>query len=89
MKKTISLSFSLLPVLSVFVFYAGFLFAQPKSDGVALPAGASASWWETVQKNIRESEYHIRPKGDGMFSSPNRAQNLRFTYFERGFSATR
>ncbi|MDW8438348.1 MAG: integrin alpha, partial [Chloroherpetonaceae bacterium] len=54
-----------------------------------LPDGVPASWWETVQKNIRESEYHIRPKGDGMFSSPNRAQNLRFTYFERGFSATR
>ncbi|MCS6989585.1 MAG: FG-GAP-like repeat-containing protein [Chloroherpetonaceae bacterium] len=54
-----------------------------------LPDGASASWWELAQKNICESEYHIRPKGDEMFSSPNRAQNLRFVYSERGFSATR
>ncbi len=54
-----------------------------------LPQGISASWWQTVQKNLRESEYHISKRHDGTYTSPNRAQNLRFVYEPNGFLATR
>ncbi|KER10246.1 MAG: hypothetical protein HY22_06605, partial [[Candidatus Thermochlorobacteriaceae] bacterium GBChlB] len=54
-----------------------------------LPQGISESWWQTVQKNLRESEYHIAKRDDGRYTSPNRAQNLRFVYAPNGFSATR
>jgi hypothetical protein len=54
-----------------------------------LPQGVSASWWQTVQKNLRESEYHISKRHDSAYTSPNRAQNLRFVYEPNGFSATR
>lgn len=54
-----------------------------------LPQSISPSWWQTVQKNLRESEYHISKRSDGRYTSPNRAQNLRFVYEPNGFSATR
>jgi hypothetical protein len=54
-----------------------------------LPQSISPSWWQTVQKNLRESEYHISKRSDGRYTSPNRAQNLRFVYEPNGFCATR
>jgi|GEM_PF-3321033 len=54
-----------------------------------LPQGISESWWQQVQKHIRQSEYHIAKRDDGHYTSPNRAQNLRFVYEPNGFSATR
>jgi hypothetical protein len=54
-----------------------------------LPQGISESWWQQVQKHIRQSEYHIAKRDDGQYTSPNRAQNLRFVYEPNGFSATR
>jgi hypothetical protein len=54
-----------------------------------LPQGVSASWWQQVQEHIRKSEYHISKRSDGRYTSPNRAQNLRFVYEPNGFSATR
>ena len=45
-------------------------------------------WWRTVQGDIAQSEYHIRWQNHaGAFQSPNRAQNLRFTYWGDGFAA--
>jgi len=54
-----------------------------------LPQGVSESWWHQVQTHIRQSEYHISKRHDGRYTSPNRAQNLRFVYDPNGFSATR
>jgi hypothetical protein len=54
-----------------------------------LPQGVSASWWQQVQEHIRKSEYHISKRSDGRYTSPNRAQNLRFVYEPNGFCATR
>jgi hypothetical protein len=65
---------------------------QPPGPGakaaVGLPAAASKSWLAEVQKNIEASEYEIRwQESVGAYQSPNRAQNLRFTYFADGFRA--
>jgi FG-GAP repeat. len=54
-----------------------------------LPQGVSESWWQQVQANLRQREYHISKRHDGAYTSPNRAQNLRFVYEPNGFSATR
>jgi hypothetical protein len=54
-----------------------------------LPQGISPSWWQQVQHHIRQSEYHISKLHDGRYTSPNRAQNLRFVYEPNGFCATR
>ena len=52
------------------------------------PEGVDPDWWRTVQEEIAQSEYHIRwQEGVGAYQSPNRAQNLRFTYRGDGFSA--
>jgi hypothetical protein len=52
-----------------------------------LPEGTQPDWWSTIQKNIRDSEYHITWQGktclqdvDAAWQAPNRAHNLR-TYF--------
>jgi hypothetical protein len=54
-----------------------------------LPQGISPLWWQQVQHHIRQSEYHISKLHDGRYTSPNRAQNLRFVYEPNGFCATR
>jgi hypothetical protein len=55
--------------------------ADPVSD---VPQGVSADWWQTVQKDIHASEYHVKPlspeTSEAAYQAPNRAQNLR-TYF--------
>ena len=57
------------------------------NGAVTLPAGATSDWWSTVQKQIRESEYHVTwqnktclPNLGSAYQAPNRAHNLR-TYF--------
>lgn len=57
------------------------------NSSATLPADCSTSWWATVQKNIRQSEYHITwqkktclKEINAAWQAPNRAQNLR-TYF--------
>jgi hypothetical protein len=59
-----------------------------KTDSQNLPAGIDPGWYGKVLKEIQTSEYHItRQEQTGVYQSPNRAQNLRFTYFEDGFAA--
>jgi hypothetical protein len=58
---------------------------EPSPDLVSdVPQGVSAGWWQTVQKDIHDSEYHVKPllpkTGEAAYQAPNRAQNLR-TYF--------
>ena len=49
-------------------------------------AGIDSSWLSRVQSDIAASEYRIqwREKA-GAYQSCNRAQNLRFTYYDNGF----
>lgn len=63
--------------------------SQPalSQDSIGLPAKAPADWWTTVQKNIRQSEYHVTwqdqtylPDPPAAYQAPNCAHNLR-TYF--------
>lgn len=64
--------------------------ASPSKDKgtIGLPAAATKTWLEEVQQGIEASEYEIRwQERVGAYQSPNRAQNLRFTYFTNGFSA--
>ncbi len=63
--------------------------AQVRQNLPDLPQGVSASWWQQVQANLRQREYHISKSHDGRYIAPNRAQNLRFVYEPNGFSATR
>jgi hypothetical protein len=54
----------------------------------ACPEGIDPDWWGTVQNDIGQSEYHIQWQEQvGAYQSPNRGQNLRFTYRGDGFSA--
>lgn len=59
------------------------------SPNLALPQGASPAWFAQVQRNIAASEYEIRwcPE-TGAYQSPNRSQNMRFTYLADGFRAS-
>jgi hypothetical protein len=70
------------------------LFAQSKDEPLAteqktLPEGVSESWFSKVQKYIEKSEYNIswNPEKQS-YSSPNRSQNFRINYHEKGFSLT-
>src|SRR5688572_18684159 len=54
----------------------------------ALPPAVGKSWLAEVQKNIVAAEYEIRWQEQvAAYQSPNRAQNLRFTYGADGFRA--
>ena len=46
---------------------------------VILPKGASANWWQCVQRGLAEAEYNPSRNKQGL-QAPNRAHNLR-TYF--------
>lgn len=53
---------------------------------VALPENISGDWWNQVQKSIADAEYEINWQEERKsYSSPNRAQNLRFDYYDNGF----
>ncbi|NTV47413.1 MAG: hypothetical protein HGB11_13045, partial [Chlorobiales bacterium] len=44
------------------------------------------NWLQQVKQHIEHSEYFIqRQENESAYQSPNRAQNLRFTYYENGF----
>ena len=48
---------------------------------------AKSDWLTRVQQGLEETEYNIRyQESADALQSPNRAQNLRFTYFKDGFS---
>jgi hypothetical protein len=57
----------------------------PPSTSAKLPAGATAGWWETVQRNLTEAEYvpsWVAPSGaqPSGWQAPNRANGFR-TWF--------
>ncbi|GAX59205.1 hypothetical protein SCALIN_C01_0136 [Candidatus Scalindua japonica] len=89
---TTSLLFMLIgvaPVLSTCLISVSSMASVKKDTAVKLPAEASAGWWSKVQKQIRQSEYHVGwqdhsflPYVKSAYQAPNRAQNLR-TYFIR------
>ena len=48
--------------------------------------GVDCDWWSQVQNDIASSEYEIRWQPEySEYQSPNRAQNLRFSYYLDGF----
>jgi hypothetical protein len=52
----------------------------------SLLEGIDGDWWSQVQENIATSEYEIRWHSEcSEYRSPNRAQNLRFSYYPDGF----
>lgn len=54
----------------------------------ACPEGIDPGWWGKVRSDIVASEYDINwQETAAAYQSPNRAQNLRFTYEGDGFSA--
>jgi hypothetical protein len=58
------------------------------ANALSLPKSASTNWLTAVRRNIEESEYEIRwQPAVNAYQSPNRAHNLRFTYFTNGFQA--
>lgn len=59
--------------------------AQSKASPAA---GANKNWLAEAMANIEDSEYEIRwQPAANAWQSPNRAQNLRFTYWDDGFAA--
>ncbi len=47
----------------------------------------NSDWYSAAMKNIEESEYYIRYNDNtNTFQSPNRKNNLRFHYFDNGFT---
>jgi hypothetical protein len=64
-------------LLSVAVLVLVPLFARAEPPARPLPAGVSQSWLDAVKRDIDAREYGFSPAGDGAFSAPNRAQDLR------------
>ncbi|MEO0123644.1 MAG: FG-GAP-like repeat-containing protein [candidate division WOR-3 bacterium] len=58
------------------------------NTNIPVPAKMDSDWLTTIQQKIKESEYEIRWQDKaGCYQSPNRAQNLRFSYYVDGFKA--
>ncbi|MEO0162089.1 MAG: integrin alpha, partial [candidate division WOR-3 bacterium] len=58
------------------------------NTNIPVPAKMDSDWLTTIQQKIKESEYEIRWQDKaGCYQSPNRAQNLRFSYYLDGFKA--
>ncbi len=70
-------------VVCFLIFSFGSIFCAgeiKKKDGI------DGNWYEKVTTDIKNSEYEIRwQEKDKEFQSPNRAQNLRFSYYSDGF----
>ncbi|MDO9042258.1 MAG: integrin alpha, partial [Desulfocapsaceae bacterium] len=61
--------------------------AASPSTNTELPQGVGQDWWGQVQEQIAKDEYSIHwNEEQAAYSSPNRSQNLRFTYRHDGFS---
>ncbi len=64
------------------------------SDAIAVDAAIGdtskmpdGDWLQRAQRGIAEQEYNIQPQKDGKcYSSPNRRNNLRISYFNDGFA---
>jgi hypothetical protein len=70
-------------VISVFIIL---LFLGHNKAKGSLSHGIDTDWWSKVQKDIKESEYEISwQEKHSEYQSPNRAQNLRFSYYYDGF----
>ena len=56
------------------------------ADGPAekLPPGVTPGWLDAAKRSIAASEYRFAPAGEGAFSAPNRAGDLRARVAERG-----
>ncbi len=57
--------------------------SSPALDPEARNAGADESWWQAVSQHLEREAYAASPIPQG-FQAPNRAQNLRTTFGERG-----
>jgi hypothetical protein len=56
------------------------------NSGAQTSAPATEKWQQSAFQNIRSEEYNIRfDAANGIFSSPNRNQNLRINYGYNGF----
>ncbi|NTW48513.1 MAG: hypothetical protein HGB19_02025, partial [Chlorobiales bacterium] len=72
-------------LLSIVVIPA---FAQQKELPSPSLQNIDQNWLRQVQRNIGRSEYFIQwQENVSAYQSPNRAQSLRFTYYENGFKA--
>jgi hypothetical protein len=61
---------------------------NPFQPGEKASTGWPANWMTDAQENITKSEYYFKQEERfGSYSTPNRKQNLRFYYTEKGFSA--
>lgn len=79
---------SVIASLFITLMIVSALYALPHQDNApgTLPAGAESDWWSGVQNQIARSEYDIKwQETRQVYQSPNRAHNLRFTYFPDGF----
>jgi hypothetical protein len=70
-------------LISVFIIL---LFLGHNKAKGSLSHGIDTDWWSKVQEDIKESEYEISwQEKHSEYQSPNRAQNLRFSYYHDGF----
>ena len=73
--------------------------ATTQTAAQPLPSSVSKDWWPSVQKSIRDSEYDVTPSAgnrqnseskapatvpEAVWQAPNRAQNLRTYFTEKG-----
>ncbi len=63
--------------------------AENNSSASTQASPSNERWLANIQRDIAASEYHIRYQESAKaYQSPNRAQNLRVTYLDDGFSLT-
>ncbi len=91
----------LIPRIMMAASFAVLMGADPgPRGGLAAAVGARAAltsaspdipegWLSVVTANIRRSEYHFSPAGDGAWSAPNRAHDLRAEVGEESLRLTR
>jgi len=73
-------------IICITVAFIIFLFLGHNKAKGSLSGDIDANWWAKAQKNIQESEYEIRwQEKSSEYQSPNRDQNLRFSYYPDGF----
>ncbi len=61
---------------------------KDRSKSEANGINVDQDWYSKVMKNIKQEEYNITyDETLGLYQSPNRANNIRFTYHRDGFTA--
>ena len=95
MKKTVSiLTLSVLTAALAFLMINGLTGGKQNTPSVSLVTnspeeveGTEISMMEAIRRDMEAQEYYIRfQESAGALQSPNRAQNLRFSYHPDGFS---